>query len=219
MNTASIKHSFRIFQRHMQGTSILEMGPAEGVMTDLLVTTGSRLTAVEGAPEFCESLRARHPGVTVVNSLFEAFEPRERFDTIVMGHVLEHVEDPTDIIRRASQWLTPAGRIMAAVPNCRSVHRQAAVLMGLLPNEDALNEMDRHHGHRRVFSPESFRAAFRDAGVAIEVFGGYWLKPFSNRQLEQCCDQAMVDAFMALGERYPDIAGELYVIARLPEKQ
>jgi hypothetical protein len=32
-----------------------------------------------------------------------------------------------------------------------------------------------HHGHRRVFDPESFRQCFLAAGLAIEVFGGYWL--------------------------------------------
>jgi len=107
----------------------------------------------------------------------------------------------------------PRGRILAAVPNSRSLHRQAAVLMQLLPGEDALNEMDIHHGHRRVFSPESFRRCFLDAGLTIDIFGGYWLKPVSNRQIEQTWTPAMLDAFMQLGERYPDIAGEIYVVA------
>ncbi|HSU42983.1 MAG TPA: class I SAM-dependent methyltransferase [Casimicrobiaceae bacterium] len=213
VNSDTIRYSFRIFERHLRGASILEMGPAEGVMTELLAGTGKSLTVVEGSLAFCDSIAARLPAVDVVHSLFEDYAPSGRFDNIVLGHVLEHVEDAAAIVARAAQWLMPRGRILAAVPNSRSLHRQAAVLMQLLPGEDALNEMDIHHGHRRVFSPESFRRCFLDAGLTIDIFGGYWLKPVSNRQIEQTWTPAMLDAFMQLGERYPDIAGEIYVVA------
>jgi hypothetical protein len=73
--------------------------------------------------------------------------------------------------------------------------------------------MDLHHGHRRVFNPETFRNAFYQAGLQIEVFGGYWMKPVSNKQIEDNWSAEMLDAFMKLGERYPDIAGEIYIVA------
>ncbi|HET7776284.1 MAG TPA: class I SAM-dependent methyltransferase [Azospira sp.] len=213
---AAMAYCFRILQRHLQGDSLLEMGPAEGVMTELLATTGKAMTVVEGSALFCDSLSQRFPAARVVHALFEEFEPEEQFDTIILGHVLEHVQDPVDILTRARRWLKPGGRIFAAVPNARSVHRQAAVIMGMLPQEDALNEMDLHHGHRRVFNPESFRSAFTQAGLKVDIFGGYWLKPISNGQIESHWTPAMIEAFMQMGERYPDIAGEIYVLASLP---
>ena len=106
--------------------------------------------------------------------------------------------------------------MIAAVPNSKSVHRQAAVLMGLLAREDSLNEMDIHHGHRRVFNPESFKEVFIKAGMRIRDYGGYWLKPVSNAQIEQSWTPEMLHAFMLLGERYPDIAAEIYVVADIP---
>lgn len=214
VNSASIKYSFKVIQRHMVGESILELGSAEGVMTELLANTGKKLTLVEGSGLFCDSLRRRFPQATVTHSLFEEFQSNELFDNVILGHVLEHVEDPVDILSLAKQWLTPrSGRLFAAVPNARSLHRQAAVIMGLLRQEDALNEMDFHHGHRRVFNPEMFRNIFSQAGLKIEIFGGYWLKPISNAQIEASWTPEMVEAFMVLGERYPDIAGEIYVVA------
>lgn len=86
--------------------------------------------------------------------------------------------------------------------------------MSLLPTEESLNEADIHHGHRRVFNPESFRHAFLAAGLTVEVFGGYWLKPLSSRQIEEMWTPEMLEAFMQLGERYPDISGEIFVVAR-----
>lgn len=214
-NSETIKYSFKIAARYLIGETLLEMGPAEGVMTNLLATTNKKMTVVEGSGMFCEDLRKRFPDAKVVHALFEEFQPEEQFDNIILGHVLEHVQDPVDILARAKQWLKPGtGRLFAAVPNARSVHRQAAVIMGMLPQEDALNEMDIHHGHRRVFTPESFRSAFYQAGLQIEIFGGYWMKPVSNKQIEENWLTEMLDAFMQLGERYPDIAGEIYVVAQ-----
>jgi 2-polyprenyl-3-methyl-5-hydroxy-6-metoxy-1,4-benzoquinol methylase len=213
VNADTVRYSFHIFERFLRGNSILEMGAAEGVMSELLATTGKALTIVEGSKTFCDALSRRFPGAQVFHSLFEDFVPGRVFDNIILGHVLEHVEDPTAILARAATWLSSEGRILAAVPNSRSLHRQAAVLMGLLPSEDALNEMDLHHGHRRVFNPESLRHCFMAAALTVEMFGGYWLKPLSNRQIEQTWTPDMLAAFMRLGERYPDVAGEIYVVA------
>jgi len=214
VNSDTIKYSFKIAERHMVGDSILEMGPAEGVMTELLAATGKKLTLIEGSSLFCVDLRRRFPQANTTHCLFEEFEPNELFDNVILGHVLEHVEDPVDILSRAKRWLKPGvGRIFGAVPNARSLHRQAAVIMGILREENALNEMDIHHGHRRVFNPESFRNAFSQAGLKIEIFGGYWMKPVSNAQIEATWTPEMLEAFMVLGERYPDIAGEIYIVA------
>jgi 2-polyprenyl-3-methyl-5-hydroxy-6-metoxy-1,4-benzoquinol methylase len=217
VNSNTIKYSFKIAQRHLAGDTILELGPAEGVMTELLAATGKKLTLVEGSTLFCDSLRRRFPRANVIHSLFEEFQSNELFDNIILGHVLEHVEDPVEILSRAKQWLKPeTGRLFGAVPNARSLHRQAAVIMGLLCQEDELNEMDYHHGHRRVFNPETFRNAFYQSGLKIELFGGYWIKPVSNKQMEDSWTTEMVEAFMVLGERYPDIAGEIYVVGSRP---
>src|SRR5580704_8860128 len=107
VNSASIKYSFKIARRHIVGDTILELGPAEGVMTELLATTGKRLTLVEGSSLFCDSLRQRFPDANTINALFEEFQSNELFDNIVLGHVLEHVEDPVDILSRVKQWLKP----------------------------------------------------------------------------------------------------------------
>ncbi|WP_323018065.1 class I SAM-dependent methyltransferase [Castellaniella sp.] len=121
VNTASILYSFQSDRRHLRGVNILEMGPAEGVMTERLATLGLKMTLVEGSARFCEDLADGFPDATIEHTLFEEFDPSDRFDNIVLGHVLEHVQDPVDILARARRWLTPGGRIFGAVPNARSL--------------------------------------------------------------------------------------------------
>lgn len=211
----AMNYCFEIFCRHMRGRDVLELGPAEGVMTALLMKKNFSITVVEGSSVFAKNLTDNFPEIEVFNCLFEDFSSNKKYDNIILGHVLEHVDHPEKILKIISKYLKPSGKILAAVPNARSVHRQAAVAMRLLKQEDELNEMDIHHGHRRVFNPETFRNIFYQSDLKIDVFGGYWLKPLSNRQIDENWTPEMLHAFMQLGERYPDIAGEIYVIASL----
>jgi 2-polyprenyl-3-methyl-5-hydroxy-6-metoxy-1,4-benzoquinol methylase len=210
---ASIAKCFEVLGRHIVGTDILELGPAEGVMTEMLVESGLSISVVEGSKSFCDGIRQRLPSVKVNHSLFEDFNPDSQYDTIVLGHVLEHVDSPVELLEKVRSWLRPGGKVFAAVPNANSLHRQAAATMGLLSHEAALNQSDIDHGHQRVFDPSFFRGVFYQAHYKIELFGGYWLKPLSNQQIEQSWSPELIHAYMQLGERYPDIAGEIYIVA------
>ena len=214
LNAATVEYSVRIFSRYWRPGSCLELGPAEGLATASLVTHFDDLTCVDGAATFCQQIRERHPGIHVTCSLVEQYEPGRTFDNIVLGHVLEHVEDPATVLARVKTWLNPNGRLFASVPNARSLHRQIGVVMGVLATEDSLNAADVHHGHRRVYDPESFRRECSAAGLRVEVFGGYWIKPAANAHLEAHWTPEMIEAAMVVGERYPDIAAEIFVVAR-----
>ncbi len=214
VNLAAARYCAAVFARHWRGTRCLELGPAEGVITERIAAVFARVVVVEGSERFARELHTRMPDIDVRCALFEDFTTDERFDVIVMGHVLEHVADPRQLIARAAEWLADEGIICAAVPNARSLHRQAAVFMGLLSSEHSLSEADVHHAHRRVYDLDSFQAEFDGAGLEIAFRGGYLLKPLSNAQMEADWSPEMVDAFLRVGERYPDIAGEIYVIAR-----
>jgi 2-polyprenyl-3-methyl-5-hydroxy-6-metoxy-1,4-benzoquinol methylase len=97
------------------------------------------LEVLEGAPDFANLLKKRFSSILVHNRFFEDFVPNHNYDVIILAHVLEHVKDPVEIFRRVGQWLTSShSRIISAVPNSRSLHRQAAVAMGLLPFEKSM---------------------------------------------------------------------------------
>jgi SAM-dependent methyltransferase len=213
VNSTTVAYSMRIFSRYWRPGSCLELGPAEGLATASLVNHFDDFTCVEGAEAFAVALRTRHPGIRVECKIFEEYEPGRTFDNIVLGHVLEHVERPVEILSRVKSWLSPSGRVFALVPNARSLHRQMGVVMGLLDSEHSLNAVDLHHGHRRVYDPESLRRDFHAAGFRIEVSGGYWIKTVANSQMEANWSPEMIEAAMVVGERYPDIAAEIYVIA------
>lgn len=203
-----------IFRRYMvPGGRVLELGPAEGIMTNLLYPFFNDYTVVDGATFFVDELKKRYPDIKAYTSLFEEFVPNEVYDNIILGHVLEHVENPVGILRLCSEWLAPNGKILCAVPNANSLHRQAAVEMGLLKYCNELNRTDIENGHRRVYDVQSFRQNFIDVGLSIKKFGGYWLKTLSNAQIDNDWTNEMIAAYLKIGEKYPEIAAEIYVVA------
>jgi 2-polyprenyl-3-methyl-5-hydroxy-6-metoxy-1,4-benzoquinol methylase len=212
--TTAAEYSLGMVKRHLVGKKILEVGPADGHMTHGLVQEFD-LTLVEPSETLCQELRQRFPQASVITTLVEDFIPSERFDNVLLCHLLDHVRVPEQVVRMAASWLSPGGKIIAIAPNSESLHRQAAVRMGLLPAANAFSERDQIQGKRRIFNREEFRRLFLIAGLEIEFFGGYWLKPISNHQIEQQWTPEMIDAFFALGERYPEIAAEMFLVARV----
>lgn len=214
VNGRMISYSAEVFGRWFTGESVLELGPAQGGLTQYLVNAFRLVEVVEGSSRFAQSLSQRFGSISISNCLFEEYEPSRKFDTVVLGHVLEHVENPQTLLQSVRRWLAPAGRVLAATPNGDSLHRQIGVEMGLLNRRTDLNDSDRSIGHRRVFTPRSLKALFQSAGYTIEHSGGYFLKVLSNSQLERACDDGAVDAMMKLGESYPEVAAEIYVVAK-----
>ncbi len=214
-NTATIEYSFKIFQRHLNRGSILELGPAEGLMTEHLIDLDPNLFVIEGSNHFSLELKKRFSSITVINSLFENAVLPKKFDNVILGHVLEHVENATNILESIKEWLAPEGCVLCAVPNARSIHRQAAVEMGLINSIFEMSEKDIHHGHMRIYTPETLSSEFIKAKYKIKHKGGYWLKPLADSQIQQSWSPEMLNAFMKLGEYYPDVAGEIYIICNL----
>jgi 2-polyprenyl-3-methyl-5-hydroxy-6-metoxy-1,4-benzoquinol methylase len=208
--------SFQILRKHIRGSTVLELGPAEGLITEQLVAEGLHVEVIEASRSYSKAIALRQPTVVIHNCLFEDFQSERQYSTIVLGHVLEHVADPVLTLSHISQFLEPNGVIFSAVPNAYSIHRRAAVLMGLLSDPHQLNETDRAIGHRRVFDPDSFLQVFESAGLSVVEWGGYWLKPISNRQLAETWTDSMLNAFFELGTSYPDLAAEIWCTAVTP---
>lgn len=211
---AATTYCGEIFRRYMRQGSVLELGPAQGVMTRLLYPYYNDYTVVDGSRLWIQELKEKYPDINCNNCYFEEFQPTRKYDNIVLGHVLEHVEDPVKILQLCKTWLNSEGVLLSAVPNSHSLHRQAAVKMGLLQSEDQLNDTDRSLGHKRVYNLNMLCDHFEKAGLFVLKTGGYWLKPISNAQINETWNENMIDAFLQLGESYPDISAEIYIIAK-----
>lgn len=206
-----IYYRYKTIKEYFKGKRALELGSADGQMTKYLVNDFEQLISVDGSKELLD-LIPFYNNHTKIHSLFEEYVPDEKFDTIIMEHVLEHVDFPVDLLLRAKEWLSADGIIVIGVPNAFSIHRLVAVKMGLLKTPFELNERDYSLGHQRVYCFDTITEDINKAGLEILYGGGVFFKPLSNGQIEEHWNKEMQEGFYELGKDFPENAAEIYLI-------
>jgi 2-polyprenyl-3-methyl-5-hydroxy-6-metoxy-1,4-benzoquinol methylase len=213
MNNYLAEYSIKFYNRYLlsdrPNSSCLELGCADGFMTLELVKKIKQVVAVDGSKTFLDVLKNKLEMLKVSNilciqSFFEEFTLDMKFDTIIMGHMLEHVTDPVSILKKYKQYLKKDGIIIADVPNAKSLHRIAAYKMGLIKSIYDLNETDIAVGHKRVYTIDALRSDILNAGLNIVEETGFWLKFLSNKQIEEHWSDALIRAYMDL-EGFDDL--------------
>lgn len=203
--------NFQSLKPFFKGKKALELGPASGYMTKSLVREFDSVDLVEGSEILLKQI-PDYPNVRKFHSYFEEFETREKYETIIMSHVLEHIENPVLLLKRIHHWLSEDGSFLVSVPNAKSIHRLVAVEMGLLNSVYELNARDHELGHYRVYDMDLLKAHITEAGFKINETGGIFLKPVSNGQIDQYWTPEMIQGFYKAGKHFPENCAEIYVV-------
>ena len=91
-----IRYRFDYERQFFKGESCLEMGPADGVMTKKLSNVFETLHVVDGDKKLLNVIENKK-NIVKFHSWFENFTPPTSYDTIIMEHILEHVDKPKEI--------------------------------------------------------------------------------------------------------------------------
>lgn len=97
----------------------LELGCSHGSFLDELVAKGWSATGVEYSENVANGARQRGHDVRVGPAEHMSFAPGS-FDLIVGWMVVEHMSDPNLVLRNATKWVVPGGRLAISVPNVES---------------------------------------------------------------------------------------------------
>ena len=193
--------------------SLLELGLGHGYSADIFSRRFSRHVVLEGSPAVIGNFRDKHPDcrAEIVETWFENFVTDERFDVIVIGFILEHVDEPLLILRRFREFLAPGGRLFLAVPNAEVLNRRLGRLAGLLDDVTTLSENDHLLGHKRFYTVATLSADIAQAGCGVDRLEGIYLKPFTTRQIVSLqLDRKIIDALCTVGIDYPELSCGLF---------
>lgn len=206
------KYMLQVILNLMKGDRILDVGCADGVMASGLAAYVKHMVAIDGSAEMIKKAKERKlPNVTFICSLFENYAPEEKFDTVIVSEVLEHVSHPIRLLKKARHWVKDDGVIILITPNATSIHRRIGVLASMLRDVHDLNERDRRVGHRRVYDIGLLQKHAKAANLKIMKHGGLFLKPLANTQMDQLPDE-VVNAFYLIGNQLPaGMLTQLYV--------
>lgn len=198
----------RIIDRFGRARSLLELGLGHGYTSRIFAKASDNHIIVDGASVVIEQFQQNTPDFQgqIVEAFFEDFVPDRRFDIIVMGFILEHVDDPDLILRRYRDFLEPGGRVYVAVPNAKSMNRRLGLELGLIDDIYSLNANDVALGHQRQYCRETLGAAVRHAGYRITHEEGIYLKPLPLNVLKTLPDfDANLHAMLKVGVDFPDL--------------
>ncbi len=185
-NTIQLKwYPERIVEFSKGASSLLELGLGHGITANVFGKYFKRHVVVDASPAVIENFRKRFPEspVEIAESYFEAFETDERFDVIVFGYILEHVDEPVRILRHFRKFLGPGGRMFVTVPNAEVLNRRLGHLAGMLPDMQQLSEHDLLLGHKRYYTVETLRKDVEEAGYTVKRLEGIYLKPLTTSQM------------------------------------
>jgi 2-polyprenyl-3-methyl-5-hydroxy-6-metoxy-1,4-benzoquinol methylase len=204
-------YSFDTIKAYFNGSTALEIGPAHGDMTKLLKDEFKNLHILEASKPLLDKI-PNYKNIVKHHNLIENFDSDLKFDTIIMGHVLEHIADPIVALKKIYSLLKNDGTFIVSVPNAKSLHRMVAVEMDILENEYKLNSRDIELGHYRVYDMSILESHLKTSGFNIDHMGGYFLKPLSNGQIENNWNDEMVEGFYKIGKHFQKNCAEIYAV-------
>ena len=148
------------------GRRLLDVGAAHGYLAEALRTRGFQVTGIEADSVLGEEA-AKHCDEFLLLDLDGPLPRFEQpFDVMIFGDVLEHLKDPTAVLRNFVQQLRDDGAVIISLPNIANFYVRLNLLFGRFDYQDR-GLLDRTHLH--FFTRKSFRQFMNDAGLEAEI--------------------------------------------------
>ncbi len=216
-----VMHKFMIrsFEPFFVEGNALELGSFQGDFTKRLLPYFDHITCVEASDEAIKIAQQILPAqVKTINALFEEAILPEKYDNIILTHVLEHLDDPVGVMKRINkEWLSDRGRFFLVCPNANAPSRQIAVKMGLISHNSAITTAEKEHGHRITYSLDTLERDARLAGLKVVHRSGIFFKALANFQWDRLLQTDIVsneymEGCYQLGHIYPDLCSSIFLM-------
>ncbi len=203
------KYADLVLQLAKPDWAVLDLGVGHGITINKFAKFFSDYTVLDGSKSIIENFHKSFPHVNVqiIETFFENFETDKKYDLIILGFVLEHVDDPGIILEKYKNMLTEQGKMFIAVPNAETLNRRFGYHAGLLKDMKQLSENDKAFGHKRYYTIAEFDKELAKAGLVSTKYIGLYLKPLTTKQLSMLhLPNEVFDAFLKVGEDYPELS-------------
>ena len=217
-----VMHPFMIksFKPHFIKGNVLELGSFKGLFTKRLLPFFSDITCVEASSEAIKHAEKSLSGNSIkfYNSIFEETTLDTKYDNIILTHVLEHMENPVELLEKINnKWLSKNGRLFLVCPNANAPSRQIAVKMGIISHNSAVTAGEKAHGHHITYSLDTLERDARKAGLNVVHRSGIFFKALANFQWDKILGTDVIskeylEGCFQLGQQYPDLCSSIFLM-------
>jgi len=218
-----IMHPYMLksFEPFFKEGNLLELGSFEGEFTKRFLPYFDAITCVEASDKAIKEAKKKLPeSVEIIHSKFEDVDLENKFDNIILTHVLEHLDDPVKILKRINkEWLTDNGKLFLVTPNAMAGSRQIAVKMGLISHNSAVTPAEKEHGHQITYAFDTLERDAHAAGLDVIHRSGIFFKALANFQWDMLLETDIIskeylDGCYALGEQYPELCSSIFLLCQ-----
>ncbi len=209
----------RSFEPFFKAGNLLELGSYDGSFTKRFTSYFKDISCVEASAEAIAIARKNlGSDIKFFNSLFETVALPNKYDNIILTHVLEHLDQPVALLRRINdEWLSETGRFFLACPNANAPSRQIAVKMGLITHNSAITPAEKEHGHRITYTLDTLERDAKAAGLKVVHRSGIFFKALANFQWDRLLgtdiiSQDYLEGCYQLGQQYPDLCSSIFLM-------
>jgi 2-polyprenyl-3-methyl-5-hydroxy-6-metoxy-1,4-benzoquinol methylase len=216
-----VMHTYMLksFTPFFKEGNFLELGSFKGDFTKRFMPYFNDITCVEASDEAIKIAQSElGEKIKYVNSLFEDVNLPEKYDNIVLTHVLEHLDDPVYVLKRINdEWLSDTGRFFLVCPNANAPSRQIAVKMGLISHNSAVTPAEKEHGHNITYTLDTLERDVKAAGLKVVYRTGIFFKAMANFQWDKLLQTDIIskeylEGCYELGHHYPDLCSSIFIL-------
>jgi 2-polyprenyl-6-hydroxyphenyl methylase/3-demethylubiquinone-9 3-methyltransferase len=169
----------------LQGKRVLDVGCGGGILADSMARRGAQVLGIDLATRALRvaqlhALEAGTPNVGYREVSVEALalEQPHSFDVVTCMEMLEHVPDPSSVVRACATLVSPGGMVFFS-----TIHRNVkAFLFAIVGAEYVLNLLPRGtHEYLKFIRPAELAAFSRAAGLDWVGTRGLQYSPLTRR--------------------------------------
>ena len=169
----------------LQGKKVLDVGCGGGILTDAMARAGAQALGIDLATKSLkvaqlQALEAQTPNVQYREVAVEALaaEQPESFDVVTCMEMLEHVPDPSSIVRACAQLVKPGGHVFFSTLN----RNAKSFVFAIVGAEYVLNLLPRGtHEYAKFIRPSELARDCREAGLDWQQTRGMEYNPITRR--------------------------------------
>lgn len=168
----------------LKGLRVLDVGCGGGILADSMARKGADVLGIDLATKALKvaqlhALEAQTEGVQYREISAEALAAEQpgTFDVVTCMEMLEHVPDPSSIVRACAALVKPGGHVFFS-----TINRNAkAFLFAIVGAEYVLNMLPRGtHEYAKLIKPSELAGYCRASGLALEQTRGMEYNPLTR---------------------------------------
>jgi len=147
---------------------VLDVGCGAGILGKAIKCRGAEeVTGVEMDADSCKAAEKHLDKALCLDAERDEMPFKERyFDCIIYGDILEHFNDPWDVLKKHKRFLKEGGFVLASIPNIRYYKVLIRLLAGTWDYMDA-GILDK--SHIRFFALINIKELFENNGFSITL--------------------------------------------------